>query len=599
MNDRHWRRYICRVASGVFVLACFLATGCGRDSDDVTPASVTLVGAATANGCEEITLDLDVSFGAVVYWLVDGVAPIALDVTPHSVSFRAPPYPRDRDVTLRAVAVDADGGEASAEHTVTVAGEPALSSETLGTVPGCGRFQEGVASGDPGPNDVLIWTRVAPNERTDTVPLTWFVASDVTRTNIIARGTVEVGPDTDHTALVLVNDLQPYRAYTYWFETEDGERSRLGRTRTAPEGTVDSLRVASLSCSSIFSGFFNAYADLALRDDIDLVMHLGDYFYDTVDPQERMRVSDPVPDAPSSPATWRERARLYLSDPDLREARAAHPWMAVWDNHDADESPDEAAEGSVNVFREYIPMRGGDTPREAWRHLSYGELLDVYMLDITVPRVRVADGETPGIDAMFGPDQWRWLLAELPGSSASWRIVGNQKLLTTFNLGTATTFGDPTPWDDYAASRSALLTLLGDHDDNVVVSGDLHFSIANDLVDSPVDPVYEVDSGRSVGVELLATSVSRGNFDETICEGLCDSAGLRIIDGILGALLPINPHTAYFELIEHGYGVIEFTEERATAELWYVPIREPDVRAQLGVTLVTERGSNRWTRDAE
>jgi alkaline phosphatase D len=155
-------------------------------------------------------------------------------------------------------------------------------------------------------------------------------------------------------------------------------------------------------------------------------------------------------------------------------------------------------------------------------------------------------------------------------------------------------------WDDHPSSRTRLLTRLAALGDNVVLSGDLHFTIANDLVDAPLsaEARYDPASGEgSVGVELLASGVSRGNVDETACMGACGPGSEALFENIRGLVASMNPHNRFLDLTQHGYGVVDITAERVVAELWYSRVRAADAQETLGATLVTRRGEHRWVRD--
>jgi len=287
---------------------------------------------------------------------------------------------------------------------------------------------------------------------------------------------------------------------------------------------------------------------------------------------------------------WRERHRYYLSDPDLRAARAAHPWFVIWDNHDVDENPGDENPRAVEVFREYVPMRQPlpEDPRIGFRALRYGDLLDVVVIDALLNRTT---------DDLLGEAQWSWLEARLRSEvTSTWRILGNQKLVSPLEVpGGLLSAGH---WEDYPESRRRLLQLLGETGDNVMLSGDLHFTIAADMAMVEEGVSYNPETGAgAVGAELLATSITRGNFDEQICSGLCDPQNLMIIEVIESQLLQGNPHISKLELIEHGYGVLEVTPERVVAEMWFSPIRASDHEETLGMRLVVELGANRWSRD--
>ncbi|MBH25041.1 MAG: hypothetical protein CMH57_11405 [Myxococcales bacterium] len=554
---------------------------------------VTLSGPSEASGCDAVTVTASVEGDAAsLDWSLEGLPLIAAERGDDGLTLviEAPVVTTETTLTARLTATDAQGAEGSDAITLIVA--PTAPGEGLseGMAAGCGPFPHGVASGDPEGDSVLLWTRVTSPGDAAAVELRWVVAADRWFEQIVSEGIVSATAERDHTVTVEAGGLTPGTTYYYRFESGEA-RSPLGRTRTAPAGPTERVRLASMSCSSIFSGYFNAYGRLAERDDLDAVVHLGDYLYDFVDENERVRVPTPEPPDPDSQALWRARHRYYLSDPDLRRARAAHPWVVIWDNHDVDDDGDRT-QRVAEVFREYVPMRPpvveGD-PRVAYRALRFGDLVDLILIDALLHRTE---------DDILGPAQWSWLTARLRGAPTAWRVIGNQKLVSTLFVPGGLL--DPGNWDDYPQTRARLFELLGEADDNLILSGDLHFTIAADLVDRPTDPMdlYDpaTDAERSVGVELLATSISRGNFDEQLCSGRCDEGNLNIITVVQQELAVVNPHIAAAELIEHGYGVLDITAERVTAELWYSPIREPSRDERLGATLVVERGANQWTR---
>lgn len=528
--------------------------------------------------------------GPVEWRVVGFAAPDIARDGPAAARLRLPVFARETPLVVEARAPLADGTEALGRQVITVAGVAPAPGQSVGLAPDCAPFREGVASGDPLPDGVVLWTRVSPADLPadgisvdGIVTLRWQVARDVWFDDLAAEGMVDAGPSTDHTAVVEVQALEPGRRYFYRFVAPDGRRSMPGRTATAPRPAAPGepmrpVRLATMSCSSVFSGWFNAYRRVAERD-VDLVVHLGDYVYDFVDGDERVRVPEPPPPDPTTTAEWRDRHRYYLADPDLRAARAAHPWVVIWDNHDVDEDDGGAEARPVEVFREYVPMRrpAPDDPRIAYRSLRFGDV-HLTLLDTLLHRTA---------DDMLGAAQWAFVEGLWPADPpAAWRVVGSQKLLAPLVVpGDAIEVGN---WEDHPASRARLLAALGAvGPDNVVLSGDLHFTIAADLVGA---------GGAAVGVELLAASISRGNFDETICSGLCDDAALRGIESIRGLIARANPHIAALELVEHGYGVVEFGAERAVATMYYSPIRGPSDAEVEGPRRVVERGAGRWTR---
>src|SRR5262249_11340909 len=162
------------------------------------------------------------------------------------------------------------------------------------------------------------------------------------------------------------------------------------------------------------------YRAIARRDDLDLVIHLGDYLYDFVDPDEKVRVPVPFPVEPNDVPSWRARHAYYTLDPDLRAARARHPWFVIWDNHDMNQNAPPAFDGGLQAFREWVPMRQPDPARPdvAYRTLRWGDLVDVIMTDTLIHRGE--GGTVPGTSepSMLGATQWAWLSQELASSTA-------------------------------------------------------------------------------------------------------------------------------------------------------------------------------------
>jgi len=222
------------------------------------------------------------------------------------------------------------------------------------------RFAEGVASGDPGPDSVLLWTRASDRGTEPAVPLTVEVAEDPGFERVVATAPTRALLEADHTCRVLVGGLRPGRTYWYRFIDEKGDGSRIGRTRTAPaDDDPRPVRFAFVSCQNICEGAQNAYRRMIFEDEraapedqLAFVLHLGDFVYEVVDyPEEvpgghrydrRLRDAVRFPDGekvsgfwvPASLADYRVLYRAYLRDPDLQDARARLPFVAMWDNHE-------------------------------------------------------------------------------------------------------------------------------------------------------------------------------------------------------------------------------------------------------------------------
>jgi len=333
-------------------------------------------------------------------------------------------------------------------------------------------FNHGVASGDPLRDQVIIWTRVTPAARGD-VWIQWEVATDAGFTSIVASGTGTTSADVDYTVKVDVEGLQPATAYYYRFLTVNNT-SPTGRTRTLPEGSVAAAAFAVVSCSNYPAGFFNVYREVA-NQDVDAVLHLGDYLYEygadgyaSEQAEEFGRVVEPANELLTL-ADYRTRYSQYRRDEDLQAAHAAHPFVIVWDDHElannawreGSNNHDPDTEGSfearklasLQAWHEWQPVRPPATMDDIiYRRFQYGDLLDLLMLDtrrigrdeqviysdyvsggfIDVDAVRAAFRDSNR--TMLGSDQYNWLREQLRQSSAQWQVLGQQVLMARYLL---------------------------------------------------------------------------------------------------------------------------------------------------------------------
>jgi alkaline phosphatase D len=436
--------------------------------------------------------------------------------------------------------------------------------------------------------------------------------------------------------------LQPATTYYYGFEAL-GQPSLTGRTRTAPIGRVDRLRFALVSCSNYAAGYFNPYARLADRDDLDAVVHVGDYLY------ESATVSS-LPDRRHEPRKelvaledYRVRYGQYRLDPDLRRAHQQHPWIVVWDDHEScndawqDGAPqhDPATEGdwqvrkraAVRAYREWMPIRWPDEADEIriWRSLPYGDLVDLILIDTRLYG-RNAPGTGTDLDdpssndpqrSMLGPAQFAFLTEQLSASrdrGTAWRLVGNQTMISPHTNNP--TSGPPIPylpdgavetvdlrqgggnegrdnWGAYRVERDRIVDHLRSNDirDNVVLTGDIHTAWGCDVVEDPANPaVYDRVTGRgSVGVEIVCTSVTSNNLEETT---MADDA----IAGVNAAIIASNQNVQYTDQSGHGYTLLDVDRDRVLAEWWETgTARQRSTGENVEAVYETLRGSNHLT----
>ncbi|MCK8680458.1 alkaline phosphatase D family protein [Streptomyces lichenis] len=472
-------------------------------------------------------------------------------------------------------------------------------------------FVHGVASGDPLPDGVLLWTRVTPVP--DAIPgsgagpdteVGWEVAEDAGFTRIVARGAVRATAAGDHTVKADVRGLAPATAYHYRF-TADGTVSATGRTRTAPAAgvTAQGVRFGVVSCANWESGYFSAYRHLAARPDLDAVLHLGDYVYEYASgtyPAAKYTVRPHLPAHEiTTLADYRLRHATYKTDPDLQALHAAHPVVAIWDDHEfandawtgGAENHTPGAEGdwaarvaaAKRAYFEWMPVRAS-TEGTVYRRLRFGGLADLHLLDLRSFRsqqVSVGSGQVDDPErTVTGRAQLDWLKAGLSSSDAVWQLVGTSVMISPVAFGSlpahllaplAELLGLPKgglavntdQWDGYTDDRRELLAHLTGRAvrNTVFLTGDIHMAWANDVpVTAATYPL-----SRSAATEFVVTSVSSDNLDDL----------LRVPAGTVSvaaatALRAANRHVKWVDLDRHGYGVLDVTAERTQMDYYAV-----------------------------
>ncbi|WP_231974130.1 alkaline phosphatase D family protein [Pseudonocardia sp. HH130630-07] len=404
---------------------------------------------------------------------------------------------------------------------LTLAGAGALTALVPGTAsaarPSADRFGDpfglGVASGDPGPDGVVLWTRLAPEPGDPDggmpprqVDVGWEVADDERFTRVVQNGTALADPRDAHSVHVELTGLAPGREYFYRFRA-GGHISPVARTRTAPAAgaAVSALTIGVASCANFGSGYFNAYRGLA-ADEPELVLHLGDYFYEN----EGSGVRDPGGSEPKDLDGYRIRHAHQRTDPDLQAAHAVAPWVVVWDDHElvndwAGGDGEVSASRRKAAFRaywEHMPLRRRSIPRgtelQLYRRIGWGSLATFHMLDTR--QYRTSGG------SITGDRQEDWLIDGFRDSRAGWDVLGQQVFFAPRSGG-----GKSQSWDDHPESRERVMQGWVDAGvrNAVVLTGDEHVHHANDLPLDPDDP-----TGDIVGTELVTTSVTSGGDGE-------------------------------------------------------------------------------------
>lgn len=478
-------------------------------------------------------------------------------------------------------------------------------------------FRHGVASGDPLPDRVMLWTRVTPSPEAtpgsgvgpDAV-VEWEMASDEGFGAVVAAGSVVTNAGRDHTVSLDATGLGADSWYFYRFRC-NGQLSPVGRTRTAPAPGANTgrARFGVVSCSNWEAGFFSAYRHLADREDLDAVIELGDYIYEYergnyTGPNGAVRDHDPAWEIISL-ADYRQRLAQYHTDPDLQRLHARVPWICTWDDHEVandswahgaenhqpnEGSYDDRKRNSSQAYFEWLPVRpqnlrdGG----QMYRRLGWGSLAEITMLDLRSYRdeqPKFYDGKA--IDdpnrTMTGAAQFDYLTQGLTSSQARWNLVGNSVMITPVLLppldprvtkALTDLTGIPEEgvpynadqWDGYAAERRRLFdTIAGAGLDNCVfLTGDIHTSWACDLpvhVGTPTDGL--------VGAEFVVPSVTSNNIDDAV--HLPEGNPLSV--AAQEALPAVNHHVRWVDLDRHGFGVFEITEGFAHMDYFAVTNR--------------------------
>ncbi|MFE8943407.1 alkaline phosphatase D family protein [Streptomyces sp. NPDC007856] len=499
-------------------------------------------------------------------------------------------------------------------------------------------FLHGVASGDPLPDGVLLWTRVTPTP--DAVPgsgvgpdteVSWVVARDKAFTGIVAKGSVTATAASDHTVKADVRGLQP--ATDYWFRfSAGGTDSPVARTRTAPatDATVANLRFGVVTCANWEAGYFAAYRHLAARSDLDAWLHLGDYIYEYKSGEYAARGTVVRPHAPVNEiitlADYRIRHAEYKTDPDLQALHLKVPVVAIWDDHEFADNAwsggavnhTEGAEGTwtarkaaaKQAYFEWMPVRPA-IEGTTYRRLRFGKLADLSLLDLRSFRSQQASAGSGSVDdpnrTITGRAQLDWLKAGLKASDTKWRLVGNSVMIAPFVIGSLTAdllkplaklldlpqdgIGVNTDqWDGYTHDRRELLDHLRSNGigNTVFLTGDIHMSWANDV---PVDAgTYPLSP--SAATEFVITSVTSDNLDDMVKvrEGTVSAVAAPLIE-------VANRHVHWVDTDRHGYGVLDITADRAQMDYYVLSDRtEQNATSQWVRSYRTRSGTQKVER---
>ncbi len=474
---------------------------------------------------------------------------------------------------------DSDGssGQGTTEDTtstgdIPTTGGTSTTGEPQPELPGA-PFTLGVASGDPIPDSVILWTRLAPAPElpdggmpAEVFAVAWEVATDEEFTTIVRSGTADAAPMWAHSLHIDVDGLEPDTWYWYRF-TVGAFTSPVGRTRTTPalDAKPERLRFATASCQDYGDGYYTAYQAL-VKEDLDLVIFLGDYIYES---DETGPVRSHGAPEPLTLAEYRVRHALYKTDKDLQAAHQLCPWAVLWDDHEVEDnyageiSKDNVpkAEWSARraaayqAYYEHLPLRlpppTGTDDYKLYHALRWGDLADFWLLDTRQYRSDQNCMDTPGQGCdgweeydgtLLGDEQEAWLTDELNASTAIWKLITQQVVFSTVHFnGSLVNFDQ---WDGYPKARQRILDLISAEQlaNVVVLSGDIHLAGLGDLT-----ALADDEESPVIAAEIVTTSISS---DPNLPPGALESAL-----GSLPLIKYINAHSRGYMSHELGRDV--------------------------------------------
>lgn len=521
-------------------------------------------------------------------------------------------------------------------------------TQILKETPSQSLFAHGVASGDPLSDRFIIWTRVTPLNKEDSIRVNYYVAEDSSFAQIVNQGQVVTDKSKDFTIKLDIKNLEAGKTYFYYFNVFNYNNlgnisSPIGRGRTTSSEDAQQLRFAVMSCSNYEDGYFHAYTHVARQNNLQAVIHLGDYIYESFYRHKWKTRNHFPPKTVRTLDEYRQRYAHYRLDTSLQEVHRLHPFITIWDDHEVSNDANTVgpARGGDNwakrlanakqAYFEWMPIR--DHPdQQIYRSIPFGNLADLIMLDTRLEGrdPQIFDNASPQLAdsnrSMLGDAQRTWLLRTLKDSKAQWRILGNQVIfspLYTSHIHQRVEDRLLDMWDGYPAERLAVTQLLQKEniDNTIILTGDFHSSLVFEV---PVDdwnyprtktgPTYHAATGKNaVAVEFAVPSITSQNFDEFVLHAVRSRSlgrlGARYLEGkfskdkvrdktVSGKRRTINPHLKWANLRWHGYVLLEIDEQKVTANYYHIKHpRKPKAMFKLGKSFEVFDGENALRRE--
>ena len=477
-------------------------------------------------------------------------------------------------------------------------------------------FPQSVASGDPRPNGVVLWTRVDPQRQLAGNIVAWQISTTPDFQGLIVNGLATLSKENDNTVKLPVSDshLQPYTTYYYRF-LYSGIASRAGRFKTLPNpnSAPASIKFGFVVCQDFGNGYYNALRFLA-GEQLDYVVHLGDYIYETIaSPSFQSNAVRTLPPFPSGSGNlvpqdvndYRHLYQVYRSDPDQQAAHENFAYIQLWDDHEfandchQDFRPDDTSnpdapepdlrQAANRAWSEYglanvpfQPTASWEQSVQVYRKFSFGNLADLIVTDERLYRDGPPCGNNQAFQryfsvgcselhnpnrTMLGATQRQWFLDQVTRSSATWKLWANEVMLMPLKVAGAV-YVSLDQWDGYPSERAAILQAIqaAGVKNFTVFTGDLHTFQAGYLKTNFNNPFQP-----SMGVEFMFGSITSANLAEEITSALhlpsapMPAKHFGVPPNLLEPLIRLNnPHIHYWNSATHGYGIVEITPSQLT-----------------------------------
>ncbi len=516
------------------------------------------------------------------------------------------PYPNPVPLLSSSASAGLSSADVNALFTVNTYATPEEQAQT---------FPQSVASGDPSVNGIVLWTRVDPVFQSAGDQLAWQIAAGPDFSAVLLQGVATLAATSDNTAKLPVTApgvLDPYTIYYYRF-IYGGIATRTGRFKTLPRPShnLPALNFGFVVCQDYGNGYYTALAHLA-QEEVDYVLHLGDYIYESVASNFQGNPARMVPPLPSGNTTasdindYRHLYQVYRSDPNQQAVHERFAYIQLWDDHEfandchqdfhpdnntAPNTPDTPQptlrKAANQAWSEYgladvafNPSGDWETSIQVYRKFSFGSLADLIVTDERLYR----DGPPCGNDqafqryfspgcvqllnpnrTMLGATQKQWFLNQVTGSGATWKLWANEVMLMQLKLA-GFIYVSLDQWDGYGKERQALLNSIGQAgvQNFVALTGDLHTFLAGYL-----KPDFDNLLAAPVGIELMVGSISSANLAEEITSALdlpsCPLPGklFGVPPNLLEPLIRANnPHIQYWDSSTHGYALLSLSRSR-------------------------------------